>query len=200
MCLVADRPGVGANLQDHAMVPVVYTIAGELQPSLLNHLEAAAHISTGLDGPTSDIQPALVTVPVPTKLLDKGHPVCTLYASLLSPRSRGTVNLADASAHTTPLVDPAFFSDPADLDTLEAGVRIAREVGAAESLSYWRKDEAFPEPWEASRRVAAPTSGWPTRASITWSEPAESEFRQPTSWTPNSASTVSPASASSTPR
>lgn len=126
------------------MVPVVYTIAGELQPSLLDHLEAAAHISSGLNGPTPDIQLALVTVRVPTKLLDKGQPVYTRYASLLSPRSRGTVKLAAASARTTPLVDPAFFSDPADLDTLQAGVRIAREGGAAESLSYWRKDEGFP--------------------------------------------------------
>lgn len=182
------------------MVPVVYTIAGELQPSLLNHLEAAAHISTGLNGPTLDIQLALVTVPVPTKLLDKDQPVYTLYASLLSPRSRGTVKLADASARTTPLVDPAFFSDPADLDTLEAGVRIAREGERRSRCRTGARTRRSREPWETSRSAAAPTSGWATRASKTPSEPAESELRQPTSWTPNSASTASPASASSTPR
>lgn len=55
--------------------------------------------------------------------------------NLLRPRSSGTVRLASDDPREHPLIDPGYFSDPADLDDLVAGMRHMREVVARPALA-----------------------------------------------------------------
>ncbi|MEO0822293.1 MAG: GMC family oxidoreductase N-terminal domain-containing protein [Pseudomonadota bacterium] len=54
---------------------------------------------------------------------------------LLRPRSAGTVRLAGPSPETPPAIDPAWFSDPADMDDMIAGIRHMRRVAAQPALA-----------------------------------------------------------------
>jgi choline dehydrogenase len=98
-----------------------------------NHVEAIGltQVSPGSAGP--DVQFALVNVPIraegiPGPAVGEGY---SIIASLMLPRSRGSIRLACADPAKDPLIDPNFYGDPADLDTLAGGLRIAREIGLA---------------------------------------------------------------------
>jgi len=54
--------------------------------------------------------------------------------NLLRPRSRGRVRLATADPRQSLLIDPAYFTEPADLSDFVAGVRHIREVAAQPPL------------------------------------------------------------------
>ena len=55
--------------------------------------------------------------------------------NLLRPASSGTLRLASGDPRDAPLIDPRYFSDPADLEDLEAGVRHMRRVVAQPALA-----------------------------------------------------------------
>jgi choline dehydrogenase len=60
------------------------------------------------------------------------------------PRSRGTLRRASRDAGQQALIDPAYYSDPQDLDTMVRGVRIARQIGNSAGLKDWGARELRP--------------------------------------------------------
>jgi choline dehydrogenase len=60
------------------------------------------------------------------------------------PRSRGTLRLQSTDVTTQALIDPAYYSDPEDMDTMVRGVRIARAIGGASGLAGWGAKELMP--------------------------------------------------------
>ncbi|MFE1500269.1 GMC oxidoreductase, partial [Streptomyces albidoflavus] len=59
----------------------------------------------------------------------------TIGPGVTRPLSRGRLTLASADPDAHPLIDPAYLTDPADLDVLVEGVRIARDIAATDPLS-----------------------------------------------------------------
>jgi len=133
--LVADLPGVGANLIDHpvtrlllvprpgscdpqtplAQVVVRYTAAAsaefnDMQQVIFSHVDVA-----GIGG-----QQAVAAVGAPLAI---GLPV-----ALERPRSRGRLLLASSDPRTPPLIRLNFATDPEDLRRLMAGVRLAWQI------------------------------------------------------------------------
>lgn len=53
------------------------------------------------------------------------------------PKSRGTLRLRSTDVNTHALIDPAYYSDPEDMETMIKGVRIAREIGRSRGLADW---------------------------------------------------------------
>jgi choline dehydrogenase len=60
------------------------------------------------------------------------------------PRSRGTLRLASADATKQALIDPAYYADREDLETMVRGVRIARQIGGSSGLKDWGARELRP--------------------------------------------------------
>ncbi|MGZ5035153.1 MAG: GMC oxidoreductase, partial [Usitatibacter sp.] len=60
------------------------------------------------------------------------------------PKSRGTLRLASRDATKQALIDPAYYSEPEDLDTMVRGVRIARQIGSSAGLKDWGARELRP--------------------------------------------------------
>jgi choline dehydrogenase len=144
--LAADLPGVGANLLDHPMCGVVYDSAQPVPPGTNNHGEVQGLLSTGIGEHGPDVQFMFVDVPMRADGLsgpDMGDGY-TIVVSLMSPFSRGTIRLASNTPGAHPIIDPAYYTDPRDLDIVVAGLRIAREIGAAPALAPWRGSEALP--------------------------------------------------------
>ena len=142
-----DLPGVGANLHDHPMSTVVFAHAQpqHSDPHIING-QGVGLVSTeyASDGP--DLQLLLIGQPYRSQTLpgpDRDGGFAIAFSAML-PHSRGTVRLASSDYTAGPLIDPNYLADERDRRVMLAGLRIAREIGAAEALAVWRGAEAQP--------------------------------------------------------
>lgn len=69
-----------------------------------------------------------------------GHGM-SCHATVLRPVSRGTVRLASRDMHDAPLIDPAFLSAPADLETLIRGFKWIRKIFAQPAFAAHGGDD-----------------------------------------------------------
>ena len=143
---VANLPGVGDNLQDHPMVLACYATRSPLPRSRYNHGEVYAALRSPLapgDLPDLHLFPILLpAAPAGLQPLPAGF---ALAAAVTAPDSRGFVRLATADPQAAPVIDPGFLRDQRDLDRLEAGLRLIRQVtGHPAFFSHVRATEAGP--------------------------------------------------------
>jgi choline dehydrogenase len=153
--VIADLPGVGANLQDHPRVPVRWTARTPLAPSSVSAGLLTSSSVAGA-GRAPDLQFYV------GRGLDAPDPFITLTVTLASPRSRGRLALASADPLAAPVIHPGYFAEPADLDALIEGVRLARALGEDRAFARIRggavdppeRDRAAPSLRAYVRRVA----------------------------------------------
>jgi choline dehydrogenase len=146
--VVGDLPGVGANLLDHPVCGVVYQSAQPVPVGTNNHGEVQGILSSGVSGQGPDVQIQFVDIPLHADSMrgpgmGDGY---TLMVSLMMPFSRGSIRLASKTAGAHPVIDPRYYTDPRDVDIVVAGLRIARQIGAAPALAPWRNAEVLPGP------------------------------------------------------
>lgn len=169
IAVVHDAPDVGGNLQDHLDLIVQWnctqpiTLNGSARfdrkvAALLNWrfrksgnasympTPAGAFLSTreGLAAP--DIQLHFMPVrgsPHGRGTFSSEHGY-QMHVCQLRPESRGTIRLAAADAATAPLIDPRYLTAREDIETLSAGVRIARAIGNAPAFDDYRGKELWP--------------------------------------------------------
>jgi choline dehydrogenase-like flavoprotein len=67
----------------------------------------------------------------------------SIMVSLMTPFSRGWLRLAGTTPGAHPVIDPGYHTDQRDVDIVIAGLRIARDIGAAPALAPWRGMEAW---------------------------------------------------------
>ncbi|WUI00732.1 GMC family oxidoreductase N-terminal domain-containing protein [Spirillospora sp. NBC_00431] len=144
---VAHVPGVGRNLQDHWLVPVIASIdrTPEFTPGLpltQSHLFWRSRT----DLPVPDLQPLHFGVPLYEQWMDGPPDGVSLMAGLVRPASTGEIRLA-ADPWEAPLIDPRVLSDDADLVALAAAVRLCQQiVDAPELRDTWGARELYPGP------------------------------------------------------
>jgi choline dehydrogenase len=146
--VVADRPGVGANLQDHPLSTVVFEGTEQALPELTSGKTDLFTVRTRTDPSAAepDLQFACITVAYHSPALQGPTGGYSITFSVVTPASRGTVRLAGPGIETRPVVDPNYLGDQRDVDRMLAGLRIARAIGSSPRLSKWRKTEALPGP------------------------------------------------------
>ncbi|MGN9837233.1 GMC family oxidoreductase [Nonomuraea sp. H19] len=142
--VVRNLPGVGSNLQDHVMAGLVYAPARPIPTPRNNHGEALGLLRGPDARDEPDLQIIFVDVPSHSPALGGPRHGYTIRVSLMRPHSRGTVRLASASPTAPPVIDPGYYSDARDLNTMVAGLRAAREIGRARALDGWRGGEMLP--------------------------------------------------------
>ncbi len=147
--VVADVPGVGANLHDHLLVPMVYTtskkpIGAPPRGVPISQVHWFWKSRPELDRP--DTQPLCFSVPMVTDTMkpeDIPADGFTMFAALVTPKSRGTFKLSSADPHAATLQDPQILTHPDDIATLIASVKQVREVGKQAALAEeWGATEA----------------------------------------------------------
>jgi choline dehydrogenase len=164
--VVADSPGVGANLSDHPKVTVMWhtpntagvwektTLANLVRwrlrhsgPLTSNLAEAGGFSRTRPSLPAPDLQwHALPTPYARDGLADPRVRAFSLLVALLAPGSRGRVWLRSADPRHKPVIDPGYLTDGTDIDPLVEGVRMAREFAAAAPLAKICGGEHSPGP------------------------------------------------------
>lgn len=166
--VMADRPEVGRNLQDHLDVSVrveclqpVSVMPTLRRPRKLlaglqwllrksgaaatNHFEAAGYVRTqqGLRQP--NIQ--LLFIPLLVSPEGTHYPYAHGYQATvmpLRPKSRGAVTLNGADPMAPPRLNFNYLNDPEDLPELRGGVQCLRQIFAQPAFDAYRGQEIGP--------------------------------------------------------
>ncbi|NUS44318.1 MAG: FAD-binding protein [Mycobacteriaceae bacterium] len=167
----ADLP-VGQNLHDHLFVPMTYVSKKALHRGIPTHFasgmlreqlkpgsswfgrtvfEVAGFVRTSFatDIPDMQIHALPWSYPAPNQDEDKLHmvdrrPALTVFPTLIYPKSRGELRLASADPLASPLIDPGYLSDSADVDFLVESIGMIREVMANKSIAGDWTEELAP--------------------------------------------------------
>lgn len=144
--VVADIPGVGANLQDHPIILLSYASFAQLPVSEYNNGEMYAALRSELAGAYPDLHLFPILLPLAPAAMQPPETGFALVAAVMAPDSRGSVRLAAADPLAAPVIDQRFLTGGRDLDRLEAGVHIVRRAAAGDAFAAFRKAEVWPGP------------------------------------------------------
>lgn len=165
-----DLPGVGSNLQDHITVMPIYRTAnhkGSFGISFFGGLdiikgiyqwitnrkglitsniaESCAFFNTSNNQLPADIQLEFVIGLVDDhgRKLHLGHGY-SLHATLLRPKSRGSVRLASKCFNDDPLIDPNFLNVQEDMNKLVNGLQKALDIMESPAFDTVKADMLYP--------------------------------------------------------
>jgi len=162
-------PGVGANLQDHLDYTLIHRarsldLIGASPRGILRFMHElgryrrerrgmlctnVAEAGGFLKTETSLMQPDLQLHFCVAIVHNHGRTLqhlwhgYSLHVCVLRPASRGQVRLASSDPGKSPLIDPAYLSDPHDLEVLLRGFKLARRILEAPAFSPYRGRELF---------------------------------------------------------
>jgi choline dehydrogenase len=143
--VLVDLPGVGSNLHDHVLAPIVFEALQPLEEPRLNYTEGHffAESEPGMVAP--DLQPIFVPASLP---LRAGRSVpeqaFTMLAGVIRPLSRGRMWLRSADPEAAPAIDPAYFREPQDVRAMLAAIEMCREIVAQPAFDGARGAELSP--------------------------------------------------------
>ena len=169
--IVADRPGVGLNLQDHLQVRLIYqctkaittndglrTLHGRARMGLQWLLFRSGPLAIGInqgglfarvlpDARTPDVQFHIATLSADSAG-GKVHDFSgfTLSVCQLRPESTGTITLGSADPLQPPRITSNYLSAETDRRCMVAGMRLARRLAGTTPLSDYVAAEAQPGP------------------------------------------------------
>jgi 5-(hydroxymethyl)furfural/furfural oxidase len=132
--VIADLPGVGENLQNHAVIYVCALLNGAAREPPGPRPAAATYFrwSSGLPGGTRGDMAVYVRSYLSWHAL--GRRIASLTPALQKPASRGRIRLDSADPVKAPRIEFRLLSDTRDLTRLAAGTRFAIELFEAERL------------------------------------------------------------------
>jgi choline dehydrogenase len=143
-----DLPGVGENLHDHLLSPVVCSSSRPMPPVVPGTTPLHVHLFARSKGdlPAPDTQPLFFHVPAYLPGMEGPPDGYTLMAGMIRPQSRGRLTLASADPDAPPLIDPAYLTEEVDVDALQWSLEQVREIGRAGALTEWLGEELYPGP------------------------------------------------------
>jgi choline dehydrogenase len=166
--IVADRPGVGANLQDHlefyfqvackrpvSLYPYMnWFVKGLIGAQWLltrkglgatNHFESCGFIRSRAGIKYPDIQYHFFPLAVryDGKSMVEGHGF-QAHVSPMRSKSRGSITLRSEDAKDKPVIRFNYMSHPDDWAEMRAGVRLTREIFAQSAFDPFRGEEIAP--------------------------------------------------------
>ncbi len=145
---LVDLPGVGENLHDHVLAPVIFAARTSVPPAVpgLQQLHGQLFWRTAqrLDRP--DIQPLFFHLPLYGEDQDGPPDGFTLMGGAIRPVSRGSLRLSSADPDGALLLDPAYLQCHEDMEVLAAAVELCREIGRQPALAPWMREELYPGP------------------------------------------------------
>lgn len=169
--VVADLPGVGANLQDHLQIRAVFKIDGAptlnvLASSMMGKAKIGLEYLMKRSGPMSmapsqlgaftrsspDHQWPNLEYHVQPLSLDAfgdplhAFPAFTASVCNLNPTSRGSVRIKSARFEDAPAIAPNYLSTDEDRKVAADSLRVTRRIAAQPALSKYKPVEWKPGP------------------------------------------------------
>ena len=161
--VVADLAGVGQQLQDHPAVPMLWYTRGTTDLAEFSNVRNLLRWKVRGTGPLASnvgegggflrtrdelTAPDMQYHVAPAGFYDNGlreptRRMVTVAPTLVSVRSRGSVELRSADPAWHPAIDAAYFDDGADLDAMLAGMKRLWEICGQGPLAGYLTD-----PWQ----------------------------------------------------
>ncbi|MBB6559048.1 choline dehydrogenase [Acidovorax soli] len=147
--VVQHLPGVGKNLHDHTLLPVIYEgrkpIPEPADPGItVLHAQLFAKSAPSLPGP--DMQPLFFNVGYYAPGQEGPANAFTLCAAGVTPTSRGELRLTGPGVDDPLHIDPNVLATDYDVATLVRCIRMMRQVADQPALAEWRGREVYPGP------------------------------------------------------
>lgn len=178
---LADLPGVGANLQDHLQLRMVFKVNGVktlnvLASNWLGKMRIGMEYALFQSGPMSmapsqlgafarsdagQATPNLQYHVQPLSLEKFGDPLhafpaFTASVCNLHPTSRGHVRIASADSYAPPKITPMYLSTPEDRRVAADALKLTRRIAAAPALAPYQPQEFKPGPaFQTDEELAA---------------------------------------------
>jgi len=168
IAVIADRPGVGANLQDHLELYLQYATKKPITlfkywnlwgkawvgaqwmflgrgPGASNQFESCGFIrsAAGVDYPDIQYHFLPIAVRYDGKAVAEGHGFQTHVGPMRS-KSRGTVRLRSADPADNPVIRFNYMSHPDDWTEFRAAIRLTREIIGQPAMAQHVKHEIQP--------------------------------------------------------
>ena len=170
--VIAERRGVGENLQDHLQLRMAYRVDGvrtlntasahwwgklligmqyalfQRGPMSMAPSQLGAFAKSDPDDP-SVARPDLEYHVQPLSLDRFGEPLhrfnaFTASVCHLRPTSRGSIHIASADPHTPPVIAPNYLSTDYDRHVAANALRLTRRIAAAPALARYAPREILP--------------------------------------------------------
>ncbi|OQS09535.1 choline dehydrogenase [Chromobacterium violaceum] len=162
-------PGVGANLQDHLQLRMIFKVQGAATlnrraaswsgklamaweylwkrsgPLSMAPSQLGAFARSGPDAAHPDLEYHVQPLSL-ERFGEPLHPFPAFTASVcqLRPASRGRVAIGGADPSAAPLIQPNYLSAPEDLRAAAAAIRLTRRIAASPALSRYLPEEYRP--------------------------------------------------------
>ncbi len=143
--VVHELPGVGRNLQDHIDYSFIFRsedqdLLGLSWPGVARLVREVGRYRRERRGMmTTNFAECGAFLKTGSHL---GHGF-TCHVCLLRPKSRGLVTLQSPDPAAAPLIDPRFFDDPDDLETMVKGFKLTRQILDAPALAAVRTGDLY---------------------------------------------------------
>ncbi|MCI0710522.1 MAG: GMC family oxidoreductase N-terminal domain-containing protein, partial [Chloroflexi bacterium] len=155
--VIVDSPGVGQNLQDHPLLPLLYTTTTPSDRDYSLASPAYAEYLRSKTGYFAENPPTLggffktragIDIPDVQFYAGYGQKVdpfdIGIYLSLLRPKNRGSLTLRSDNPFDYPALQPNYLEDEADLHTFVDGIQFARKLVNTQAFKGFIKDEMAP--------------------------------------------------------
>jgi choline dehydrogenase len=178
--VVAEAPGVGANLQDHLQLRLIYKVKNAVTlnqraGSLYGKARIGAQYMLNRSGPMSmapsqlgifaksgpEYDTANLEYHVQPLSLDKfgeplhRFPAITMSVCNLRPEARGSVRIRSADWQDHPAIQPNYLSSEADRRVAAAAIGLTRRIMGTKALARYEPDEYLPGPhFQAEEELA----------------------------------------------
>jgi choline dehydrogenase len=162
-------PGVGANLQDHLQLRMIFRVQGAVTlndrvhrpwgrammaleyalrrsgPLAMAPSQLGGFFRSGPEVPTPDLEFHVQPLSL-DKFGDPLHRFAAFTASVcnLRPGSRGIVHVRDREPDSAPIIAPHYLSTEADRQTAVRALRLTRDVVAQPALAAYQPREYLP--------------------------------------------------------
>jgi choline dehydrogenase len=171
VAVIADMPGVGADLQDHLQVRMQYRCS---EPITMNDIMnsrrrrlaaglryllwrkglltigagyAGGFFRTDASAATPDVQAHIIIFSADTVgAALHAFPGFIASVCLLRPESRGHVRIRSADPCEPPAIQPRYLSAPADREVITRGLRLLRRIMSQQAIQRYIVEERAPGP------------------------------------------------------
>jgi choline dehydrogenase-like flavoprotein len=168
---IADRPGVGRNLQDHLQQRAIYRVYGaktlnETYHSPIGRALMGLEYALFRRGPLTMAPSQLGIFTTSSPVFDRANiefhvqplslnkfgeplhrfPAITVAACNLRPTSRGTIRLRSADPSAKPVIAPNYLSTDEDRQVAADAIRVTRRLMKQQALRRFRPEEHIPGP------------------------------------------------------
>ncbi|QKQ73436.1 GMC family oxidoreductase [Nostoc sp. TCL240-02] len=144
--VVVELPGVGQNLQDHPVVPVVYEATKDLHTASTSSI-AEASLFLHTQG-NVDAAPDLQFLFGPIVFAPSGYAHSglgfTSLVCLTHPQNIGSVSLRSSDPQDTPMIRLNYLQSEADVQKLVAGIKLMRDLFHTSAFDEFRGEEVAP--------------------------------------------------------